>query len=70
MLSKRFTGGEIIAANAGFVIIFESANLIGPSIAGVLLDINARLGLPIFMISMGVLYLTISWARRNANLDN
>ena len=70
MLSKRFTGGEIIAANAGFVIIFESANLMGPSIAGVLLDINARLGLPIFMISMGVLYLTISWARRNANLDN
>ena len=30
MLSKRFAGGEIIAANAGFVIIFEAANLMGP----------------------------------------
>jgi hypothetical protein len=33
MLSKRFAGGEIIAANAGFVIIFEAANLMGPGIA-------------------------------------
>ena len=70
MLSKRFTGGDIIAANAGFVIIFEAANLIGPGIAGVLLDLNIRLGLPIFMISMGVFYLVISWVRRHANPDS
>ncbi len=67
MLSQRFRGSEIVAANAGFVIIFEAANLMGPSIAGVLLDINIRLGLPIFMISMGLLYLVISWVRRHAN---
>lgn len=69
MLSKRFTGGEIVAANAGFVIIFEAANLMGPGIAGVLLDMNIRLGLPIFMISIGVFYLVISWVRRHANPD-
>lgn len=69
MLSKRFTGGEIVAANAGFVIIFETANLMGPGIAGYLLDMNIRLGLPIFMISIGIFYLVISWVRRHANPD-
>ena len=70
MLSKRFTGGEIIAANAGFVIIFELSNLAGPAFAGILLDINMRLGLPIFLVSVGVVYLLVSWLRRNANPDN
>ena len=69
MLAKRFTGGEIIAANAGFVIIFELSNLAGPAIAGILLDINMRLGLPIFMVSVGIFYLLVSWFRRNANPD-
>ena len=35
MLSKRFSSGEIVAANAGFVIIFELSNLVGPALAGV-----------------------------------
>jgi MFS family permease len=69
MLSKRFTSGEIVAANAGFVIIFEFSNLLGPAVAGVLLDINIRLGLPIFMMCIGAFYLIISWVRRDANLD-
>ena len=59
MLSQRFRGAEIVAANAGFVIIFGAANLMVPSIAGVLLDINIRLCLPIFMISMSLIYLVI-----------
>ena len=70
MLSQRFRGADLVEANAGFVIIFEAANLMGPSIAGVLLDINVRLGLPIFMISMGLFYLVISWIRRHASQSN
>ena len=69
MLSKRFSGGEIIAANAGFVIIFELSNLVGPAFAGILLDIDMRLGLPIFLVSVGIFYLLVSWLRRNANPD-
>jgi MFS family permease len=67
MLSKRFSGGEIVAANAGFVIIFETANLMGPGIAGMLLDMNIRLGLPIFMISIGIFHMVISFLRRHAD---
>jgi MFS family permease len=69
MLSKRFTGGEIVAANAGFVIIFELSNLAGPTVAGALLDINIRFGLPIFLIGIGLFYLVVAWLRRNANPD-
>ncbi|MDB2324332.1 MFS transporter [Alphaproteobacteria bacterium] len=69
MLSKRFSSGEIVAANAGFVIIFELSNLVGPALAGVLLDINIKLGLPIFLVGVGLFYLVISWLRRNANPD-
>ena len=69
MLSKRFKGSEIIAANAGFVIIFELANLMGPGIAGMLLDVNIRFGIPIFMTSIGVFYLVISWLRNSKNPD-
>ena len=42
MLSRRFSGAEIVAANAGFVILFELSNLMGPWVAGFLLDINMR----------------------------
>jgi len=51
------------------VIIFEFSNLLGPAVAGVLLDINIRLGLPIFMMCIGAFYLIISWVRRDASLD-
>jgi len=69
MLSKRFSGGEIVAANAGFVIIFEVANMAGPALAGVFLDINIRFGLPIFLVGVGLFYLLVSWLRRHANPD-
>ena len=69
MLSRRFSGAEIVAANAGFVILFELSNLMGPWVAGFLLDINMRLGLPIFTISIGIFYVTISWIRRHTNAN-
>ena len=69
MLSRKFSRGKIVAANAGFVILFEFSNLIGPWIAGFLLDANIRLGLPIFMIFIGIFYISISWIRRNADPD-
>ena len=69
MLSRRFSGAEIVAANAGFVILFELSNLMGPWVAGFLLDLNMRLGLPIFTLSIGVFYVAISWIRRHTNAN-
>ena len=67
MLSRRFSGAEIVAANAGFVILFEFSNLMGPWVAGFLLDINMRYGLPIFTFAIGIFYVSISWIRRHTN---
>ncbi len=67
MLSRRFSGAEIVAANAGFVILFELSNLMGPWLAGFLLDINMRYGLPIFTCAIGIFYVSISWIRRRTN---
>ena len=67
MLSRRFSGAEIVAANAGFVILFELSNLMGPWVAGFLLDINMRYGLPIFTFAIGIFYVSISWIRRHTN---
>ena len=67
MLSRRFSGAEIVAANAGFVILFELSNLMGPWVAGFLLDINMRYGLPIFTCAIGIFYISISWIRRRTN---
>ena len=67
MLSRRFSGAEIVAANAGFVILFELSNLMGPWVAGFLLDINMRYGLPIFTCAIGIFYVSISWIRRRTN---
>ena len=69
MLSRRFSGAEIVAANAGFVILFELSNLMGPWVVGFLLDINMRLGLPIFTLSIGIFYVAISWIRRHTNAN-
>ena len=67
MLSRRFSGAEIVAANAGFVILFELSNLMGPWVAGFLLDINMRYGLPIFTFAIGIFYVSISRIRRHTN---
>lgn len=67
MVSKRFSTGEIVAANAGFVILFEFANLVGPTLAGAMIDYNMRFGLPVFMMSVGIIYAVISYIRRGAD---
>lgn len=43
------------------MILFEAKNLMRHTIAGVLVDINIRLGLPIFMIILALFYLVNSW---------
>jgi hypothetical protein len=43
--------------------------LIGPWIAGFLLDFNMKLGLPFFTISVGIFFVSISWIRRNTNAN-
>ena len=60
LLSKRYQGYRLISANASFIIIFEIASLAGPVMAGRMIDWNVHFGLSIFLIVVGVIYLSIS----------
>ncbi|MEE2774267.1 MAG: MFS transporter [Pseudomonadota bacterium] len=59
-LSERFKGKQLIAANASFIILFDVSSIVGPLLAGTILDWSLRFGLSFFLISIGSIYLLIS----------
>ena len=63
LLSERYKGDRLIAANASFIIIFEISSLTGPVLAGKMIDLSIQFGLSIFLISIGVIYLFVSGIR-------
>ena len=63
LLSERYKGERLMAANASFIIIFEISSLSGPIIAGKMIDLSIQFGLSIFLISAGTMYLLVSTIR-------
>jgi len=63
MLSYRVKASDLVAANAGFVMVFELSNLVGPTVAGWMVDINLTFGFSVFVATLGALYLAIFWLR-------
>lgn len=63
MLGERYRGGELAAANAAFVIVFEIANLVGPPVAGWALEIWSPHGLMVWMTVVAVGALTVTAVR-------
>lgn len=60
MLSQRFKGNQLISANASFIILFEISSLLGPIIAGIMLDRSLNYGLSTFLIIVGAMYLLVA----------
>lgn len=67
MLGERYRGGELIAANAAFVMTFEMANLFGPPLSGWAMEAWVPTGLMVYMgaIAAGFVILSIvrGWMR-------
>lgn len=63
MLGERFRGGELAAANAAFVMVFELANLTGPPVAGWAIDAWSPNGLMVWMTLVSVGFVTVAAAR-------
>lgn len=61
MLGERYRGGELASANAAFVVCFEIANITGPPVAGLAMELWAPHGLMAYMtiVSAGFLLLAI-----------
>ena len=66
MLSNRVKSRDLVAANAGFVIIFELSNLFGPTVAGILVDFSFQFGFSIFVFLLGLTYAGIYWVRHGS----
>ena len=66
MLSMRIKPSEIVAANAGFVIVFEISNLVGPTMAGWMADLSRNYGFSLFVCSLGILFLFTYMLRLNS----
>ena len=66
MLSNRVKTQDLVAANAGFVIIFELSNLFGPTVAGILVDFSFQFGFSIFVFLLGLTYAGIYWIRHGS----
>jgi MFS family permease len=63
MLGERFRGGELAAANAAFVMVFELANLTGPPVAGWAIDAWSPNGLMAWMTLVSVTFVTVAAVR-------
>lgn len=67
MLGERYRGGELVAANAAFVMTFELANLFGPPLSGWAMEAWVPTGLMVYMscICAGFVLLSLirGWMR-------
>lgn len=57
LLGERFKPGDLSAANAAYVMMYEIGGLGGPVMAGGMMDVMGRHGLPLFAMIITALYL-------------
>jgi MFS family permease len=57
LLGERFKPGDLSAANAAYVMMYEFGGLGGPVIAGGMMDSMGRQGLPLFAVIIMAVYL-------------
>lgn len=63
MLGERYRGGELVAANAAFVMTFELANLVGPPMSGWAIEAWVPMGLMVYMAMIAVVFVGVSLIR-------
>jgi MFS family permease len=67
LLGQRFTGADLAAANAAFVVMYSLGALVGPIAGGTAMDINDPNGLTISLATIAGFGLVLTlWRRRTA----
>jgi MFS family permease len=61
-LGARFSGADLAAANALFVMLYSFGMLVGPAAAGAAMDFHVN-GLPAVLAAFFGLYAIVAWAR-------
>jgi len=65
-LGARFSGGDLAAANAAFVILYNAGMVIGPPLAGGGIDLYRPHGFAFAMASLFAFYLAVITIRMRA----
>lgn len=60
MMGRRFSGGELAVANATFVMVFESANILAPPTAGAAMEAWEPQGLMVFLCGAALIFLIVT----------
>lgn len=63
MLGERYKGGELVAANAAFVMTFELANLVGPPVSGWAIEVWEPTGLLAYMALVAASFVVVTLGR-------
>jgi MFS family permease len=67
LLGERFRPGQLAAANAAFVMMYEVGSITGPVVSGAALDHWPSLGLPVSVGVVAALFVVIAVASRPAS---
>ncbi len=69
LLGERFPAGELAAANALFVMVYEAGSLAGPVLAGGAMDVMGRQGMPLVAGLVAAIFLMAiaGWRFRQAS---
>lgn len=67
MMGRRFKGGELAAANATFVMVFEMANVLAPPAAGLALEKCEPQGLMVFLCCAASIFFVVTVYRGLTN---
>jgi len=66
LLGQRFTGADLAAANAAFVVMYSAGALVGPVAGGVAMDISNPDGLTVSLAVIAGIGLVLTVLRRRA----
>jgi MFS family permease len=69
LLGERFPSAQLAAANAAFVMIYETGSITGPVLSGAALDRWPNYGLPISVGIAAVMFIVVAALRRKPAPD-
>ena len=59
MLGERFASGDIVTANAAYVMTFEFANTVGPPLAGLAMSLWSPHGMMAMLFCAALIFISV-----------
>lgn len=66
LLGERYSGADLVAANAAFALMWGLGGITGPAVAGAAMDLAGPFGLPFSVAAAAALFVAVAALRRRA----